>query len=211
MNTRYSCKKNNLALRCMKTTDGLARASYSITRALYSNFDTVCLLIQFNFIELQQSNILIRVAWLFDHPVYHPLYFSVSTFVGSTYPTLILYRNYFGSSNVAMKEVSPCGRHNLHWPLFTVAGRPRRSESDTCWWRGVQRKPHSWNRRQHYARALNPHCISKLHVTETATFVVGTCQNGWHDNTLPANKKPMGKSTIDMFTGTKFMEVCEGF
>jgi hypothetical protein len=45
---------------------------------LYSHSNIVCLLIQSNCIELQPSiNILIWVAWLFDHPVYYSVIESV--------------------------------------------------------------------------------------------------------------------------------------
>jgi hypothetical protein len=48
---------------------------------LYSHSDIVCLLIQSNCIELQPSiNILIWVAWLFDHPVHTQPYIQTHTY-----------------------------------------------------------------------------------------------------------------------------------
>jgi hypothetical protein len=66
-------RKTSLQFDCWKTTVGLARAGYNMTWpawALVSHSDIVCLLIQSNCTELQLSiNILIWVAWFFDHPV----------------------------------------------------------------------------------------------------------------------------------------------
>jgi hypothetical protein len=64
-------KKTSSHFNCLKTTDGLAQAGYDLRGFLYSHSDIVCLLIQSNFTELQPSiNILIWVAWIFDHPVF---------------------------------------------------------------------------------------------------------------------------------------------
>jgi hypothetical protein len=66
--TLFAFVKNTfLHFDCWKTTDGLARAGYMTWRGLTV---ILCVLIQSKCIDLQPSiNILIWVAWLFDHHV----------------------------------------------------------------------------------------------------------------------------------------------
>jgi hypothetical protein len=73
---RYPCTST-----VWKTTDGLARAGCNMTWpawTLVSHSDIVCLLIQSNCIELQPSiNVLIWVAWLFDHSTTQHSYYDL--------------------------------------------------------------------------------------------------------------------------------------